>query len=241
MVAVRIQTFPARCSVAFGSISELRSTPPAELAIFAPDKIVAYAVKCSPWQALYLFRTTATEDSAAHLKGVSAPVNLLYVANTGRTVDKTLSALRGLRQRWEDVNPRSKVLTVSRTDWRGEVGTPKGADIRHVPMTSRLAEALRSIRHLRGELVFCRQDGSRLTTTNMRAVLKRQEKRAGLPAGAKWHKLRHTFCSHLAMRGAPIVSIKELAGHKSVAVTNRYMHLAPGRTRSAIDLLEARG
>ena len=143
--------------------------------------------------------------------------------------------------RWEDINPRSKVLTVSRTDWRGEVGTPKGADIRHVPMTSRLAEALRSIRHLRGELVFCREDGSRLTTTNMRAALKRQEKRAGLPAGAKWHKLRHTFCSHLAMRGAPIVSIKELAGHKSVAVTNRYMHLAPGRTRSAIDLLEARG
>jgi integrase len=113
--------------------------------------------------------------------------------------------------------------------------------IRHVPMTSRLAEALRSIRHLHGQLVFCREDGSRLTTTNMRAALKRQEKRAGLPAGAKWHKLRHTFCSHLAMRGAPIVSIKELAGHKSVAVTNRYMHLAPGWTRSAIDLLEARG
>ncbi|HZL18813.1 MAG TPA: hypothetical protein VFG23_13810 [Polyangia bacterium] len=51
----------------------------------------------TPWQALYLFRTTATEDSATYLKGVSAPVNLLYVANTRRTADKTLTALRGLR------------------------------------------------------------------------------------------------------------------------------------------------
>jgi hypothetical protein len=99
VVAVCIQTFPARCSVAFGSISELRSNPPGKLAIFAPDKIVAYAVKCSPWQALYLFRTTADAETATNLKGVSAPVNLLYVANTGRTVDKTLSALRGLRHR----------------------------------------------------------------------------------------------------------------------------------------------
>jgi hypothetical protein len=99
VVAVSIEVFPARCSVAFGSISELRSIPPGKLAIFAPGKIVAYAIRCPPWQALYLFRTTATEDSATHLKGVSEPVNLLYVANTRRTVDKTLTALRGLRGR----------------------------------------------------------------------------------------------------------------------------------------------
>ena len=97
MVAVSIQAFPARCSVAFGSVSELRSVPPDKLALFPPGKIVAYSIKCAPWQALYLFRTTATEDSATHLKGVSEPVNLLYVANTRRTVDKTLTALRGLR------------------------------------------------------------------------------------------------------------------------------------------------
>jgi hypothetical protein len=99
VVAVSIQAFPARCSVAFGSMSELRTTPPGKLAIFSPGKIVAYAIKCPPWQALYLFRTTGTEDSATHLKGVSEPVNLLYVANTRRTVDKTLTALRGLRGR----------------------------------------------------------------------------------------------------------------------------------------------
>jgi site-specific recombinase XerD len=74
----------------------------------------------------------------------------------------------------------------------------------------------------------------------MRAELKRQAKGAGLRVqGIGWHVLRHTFCSHLAMRGAPAIAIKELAGHSSIAVTNRYMHLAPGgAARSAIALLE---
>ncbi len=53
-----------------------------------------------------------------------------------------------------------------------------------------------------------------------------------------WHVLRHTFCSHLAMRGAAPKAIQDLAGHQSMAVTNRYMHLAPGALRTAIDLLE---
>jgi hypothetical protein len=30
------------------------------------------------------------------------------------------------------------------------------------------------------------------------------------------------------MRGAPAIAIKELAGHSSIAATNRYMHPAPG-------------
>ena len=43
---------------------------------------------------------------------------------------------------------------------------------------------------------------------------------------------------HLAMRGAAAIEIKELAGHQSIAITNRYMHLAPERLRTAIALLE---
>jgi site-specific recombinase XerD len=93
--------------------------------------------------------------------------------------------------------------------------------------------ALKAIRHLKGKLVFCRGDGSRWTNTTMRAGIKRQEKRAGLRVTG-WHVLRHSFCSHLAMRGAPAIAIEELAGHSSIAVTNRYMHLAPrGAARNA--------
>jgi hypothetical protein len=63
----------ARRSVTFGSISELRTTPPGKLAIFAPGKVVAYAIKCPPLQALYLFRTTGTEGGATDLKGPPRP------------------------------------------------------------------------------------------------------------------------------------------------------------------------
>lgn len=52
-----------------------------------------------------------------------------------------------------------------------------------------------------------------------------------------WHALRHTFCSHLAMRGAAAKSIQDLAGHQSTAI--HYLHLAPGELRNAISLLEA--
>jgi integrase len=44
--------------------------------------------------------------------------------------------------------------------------------------------------------------------------------------------------SHLAMRGATAIEIKDLAGHQSIATTNRYMHLAPERRRTAMALLE---
>jgi integrase len=61
-------------------------------------------------------------------------------------------------------------------------------------------------------------------------------KRAGLrPIGS--HILRHTFCSHLAMHGAAPKAIQELAGHSTLAMTMRYMHLAPIALRQAIELL----
>lgn len=52
------------------------------------------------------------------------------------------------------------------------------------------------------------------------------------------HRLRHTFCSHLAMRGAAPRAIQELAGHAHFTTTQRYMHLSPAALDAAIDLLE---
>ena len=48
------------------------------------------------------------------------------------------------------------------------------------------------------------------------------------------HRLRHTFCSHLAMRGAPATAIQELAGHADLITTQRYMHLSPAAIDAAI-------
>ena len=52
------------------------------------------------------------------------------------------------------------------------------------------------------------------------------------------HHLRHTFCSHLAMRGAPARAIQELAGHQDLRTTQRYMHLSRAAAESAIRLLD---
>jgi len=52
------------------------------------------------------------------------------------------------------------------------------------------------------------------------------------------HTVRHTFCSHLAMRGAPPRAIQELAGHKDLSMTQRYMHLSPAALDAAIRILE---
>jgi integrase len=37
--------------------------------------------------------------------------------------------------------------------------------------------------------------------------------------------LRHTFCSHLAMQGAPMRNVQDLVGHQSLAIGQRYSHL----------------
>ena len=65
-------------------------------------------------------------------------------------------------------------------------------------------------------------------------------RRAGLKRGGV-HTLRHTFCSHLAMKGAPARAIQELAGHQGLSTTQRYMHLSPATLDAAIRLLDGDG
>ena len=54
-----------------------------------------------------------------------------------------------------------------------------------------------------------------------------------------WHVLRHTFASHLAMRGAPLKAIQELLGHATIQMTMRYAHLAPEVVNETVRLLDA--
>jgi site-specific recombinase XerD len=74
----------------------------------------------------------------------------------------------------------------------------------------------------------------------LRRLLEAAQKRAGLRATGGLHVLRHTFCSHLAMRSAPAKAIQELAGHANLATTMRYMHLSPAARQDAISLLNRR-
>jgi hypothetical protein len=59
---------------------------------------------------------------------------------------------------WQNVDFKGRRLTVTQTDWRGKLGSPKGGRLRTLDLTARLA-----MRHLRGPFVFCDADGARWT------------------------------------------------------------------------------
>lgn len=48
------------------------------------------------------------------------------------------------------------------------------------------------------------------------------------------HRLRHTFCAHLAMAGVPLRRIQLLAGHADYKTTEMYAHLAPQGADDAV-------
>ena len=128
---------------------------------------------------------------------------------------------------WSDVDLAKRQLCIQRSDWNGEVTSTKGGRLRYIPLTVRLAAALRDHRHLRGPRVLCEADGKPLTRQIVQAKMKLAAKHANVRNGV--HILRHTFCSHLAMRGAPARAIQELAGHSELGMTQRYMHLSQRR------------
>jgi site-specific recombinase XerD len=70
----------------------------------------------------------------------------------------------------------------------------------------------------------------------IQVMRRRAARRANVKPGI--HILRHTFCSHLAMRGALARAIQELAGHQDLGTTQRYMHLSPAALDAAIRLLD---
>lgn len=139
-----------------------------------------------------------------------------------------------------DCDLRRGLLTVQRSEWKGEVTETKGMEARVVPMTQRLLQALKDNDHLVGDRVLYSTEMDRVTAKVIQKWMARAQKRAKLKANGGFHLLRHTFCSHLAMRGAPALSIQKLAGHQNMQTTLRYMHLAPGETHRAIALLEDR-
>ncbi len=81
--------------------------------------------------------------------------------------------------------------------------------------------------------------GQSLTQKVVQGLVARAARRAKVKPGV--HILRHTFCSHLAMRGAPARAIQELAGHQDLSTTQRYMHLSPAALDAAIRLLDGPG
>jgi len=138
---------------------------------------------------------------------------------------------------WTDIRFSERQMKILRSEWEGHVTIPKGGRPRIVPLTARLTSALKAHRHLRSPRVLCTRPGRGLAKRDIQKLLQRACRMAGIECKGV-HALRHTFCSHLAMRGAPARAIQELAGHKDLATTQRYMHLSPAAIEAAIRLLE---
>jgi integrase len=82
--------------------------------------------------------------------------------------------------------------------------------------------------------IFVGKGGERLQSP--RHWFLRATRKAGITS-LTWHDLRHSFASRLVMSGVDIVTIKELLGHKSLAMTVRYSHLAPEHKLVAVERL----
>lgn len=117
----------------------------------------------------------------------------------------------------------------------------KGSKDRAGPLPKRLIGPLRGwVGARRTGYVFPSPRGGRLSTRAVQVLVKRTAARAGLVdalANRKYtpHKLRHAFCTRLLDAGVPIHDVRDLMGHSSIAVTDRYSHCAPERLREAVD------
>ena len=53
-----------------------------------------------------------------------------------------------------------------------------------------------------------------------------------------FHSLRHSYASFLAMKGVPVLTIKDALGHKSLTMAMRYSHLAPSALKETARVIE---
>jgi integrase len=186
-------------------------------------------LKCPPPKTDYL-SFDESELLLSHADGVTREI-ILTALKTGMR----LGELIGLQ--WASIDWHNKLIIVqhSWSQYAKALGSPKSNRVRHVGMTTDLYEMFLKSKKSTG-FVFLDAKGEHFNQHRLGRSLAAVCKKAGL-RHIGWHTLRHTFASHLVMRGAPVPAVQELMGHATIDMTMRYTHLAPSTMRTAIDLL----
>jgi excisionase family DNA binding protein len=158
------------------------------------------------------------EASSEHLRPI-----LIVALNTGMRLGEILNL------EWKHVNLDSRRVRVERT---------KSRRIRVININEILLEELLKLKERNSESPYLFPN---LNTGKPLKSVKRAFKSACNSASIenlRFHDLRHTFATRLVERGVDLITIKELLGHSSVTITERYTHSFKEQKRHAVALLD---
>lgn len=156
---------------------------------------------------------------------------IVIALNTGLRIGELIAL------HWSDVDLVKGRLRVTCNDWEGTLGTPKSGKNRDIPLNLAAQRAFKALPTQEFDRVFTDAHGSPRKYRQSNHALERICKQARL-APIQWHALRHTFASHLVMKGVPLKAVQELLGHGTQAMTERYAHLTPDVRRQAVAVLD---
>lgn len=132
---------------------------------------------------------------------------------------------------WGNVDLKSKLITLTKT---------KNGDRRTLPLCASAYDLLLArskVRSIETDLIFPGGKRTKLGAFVPRDITKPWETaraKAGL-ADFRFHDLRHTAASTLAMTGASQLDIAAVLGHRSLQMTKRYTHLSVEHLRGVLE------
>jgi integrase len=103
-----------------------------------------------------------------------------------------------------------------------EISHSKNNKKRYIPLNNDMVELLRSLPKKSDNYVFHGRYGNPIK--GIKGPWKNALIKTGI-SNFRFHDLRHTFASHFVMKGGDILTLKEILGHSSLKMVERYAHL----------------
>jgi len=115
----------------------------------------------------------------------------------------------------------------------------KSGEARTIPMPQAMWERFLTLPRVQGNAYVFPGHKAGHPFVYLERVWRTALKKAGIE-GFRFHDLRHTAGSHLAMAGVDLTTIKEVLGHKVLTTTMRYAHVAEDHKRDALNALSGK-